>query len=564
MKQPTFNLCTAGLIALGSIGLSKAPDEQTEVFTNDGDYTGTDDTFVVNAGPFAGGMSNFGKCPVFEVSKNSRYGLIRFDVSSLFVRYSKIKKLTLRLFSRNTPVGGGVVVYRLSPANSAWREGGNCGGTVIGGGGRHEVTWTHLADYGGFPPRPSWASGTPGPTKAGLDYIDPPLAIRKSTVLAANAKFDIEFQGDLNALIDEWSLATTEPGATDRGGNPRWTPDWNWAQPAPRTTNEGILLMGMDGTKYSFHSSEAAVVALRPKLIVTYVPKEGGPKPEIPEVTEKPSKDRPGYAGTPMLPNGKWRMHDPDRPYPKVVDPGTLLKQEGYPFRPPKEATVLFNGKDLSEWDEIGGRGRWKVENGYFGVFGQHDNCYEALSLLGIPEEKTVKPRIPVRPRILQSKMKFQDFKLHLEWATPREVKGSRLGRANSGLILLGAYEIQILDSYDNPSYADGQAASIYGQYPPEVNACRKPGQWQTFELTFQAPRFHLQEGSVFKNGELKTPARITLIHNGIMVHEKRELFGETTHKTLPNYNRKITFGHILLQDYGSPIRFRNVWIKSL
>ncbi len=238
MKLPMFYLWIASFLVLGSsVGLSQVPEEETKVFTNVGNYTGADDTFLVNAGPFAGGMSNFGKCPVFEVSKNSRYGLIRFDVSSLFVRYSKIKKVTLRLFSQNALNGGGVAAYRLSPANSAWREGGNCGGTVIGGGGRHEVTWTHLADYGGFPPRPSWASGTPGPTKEGIDYIDPPLAIKESTVLAANAKFDIEFQGDLNALFDEWSLATTEPGTTDRGGNPHWTPDWNWAHPAPRTSN---------------------------------------------------------------------------------------------------------------------------------------------------------------------------------------------------------------------------------------------------------------------------------------------------------------------------------------
>jgi len=563
MRSPFKNIRFIVTLALFlAVVTARAEKEETVVFVNDDLNGGVDDTFIVNAGPFAGGMSNFGKCPMIEVDRNTHFGLMRFDVSTLFGKYSKINSVTLRLFNQYDS-SGEMSVIRLSSANSAWREGGNCGGTVIGGA-RHEVTWMHLVSHGGFPTKATWASGTPGPTKVGVDYYKEPLALVKSDSLTKDAKLDIDFEGDLDKLLNEWSRSSTVPGKTDRGGNPTWTPDWDWVQPAPRTTNEGIILMGINGKRKSFHSSDAPDRSLRPQLIVKYIPREGFSKPENSQPPNKPSLQRPGYSDTPMISGSKWKMHDPNRPYPTIVDPGPLLKQKGYPYKPPAGATILFDGKDLSKWNEVGGRGRWVVENGYFGVFGQHDNCFEALGLLGIPEEKFVKPKIPVRPRILQSHAKFKDFQLHLEWATPREVKGSRLGRANSGVLLLGVYEIQVLDSFENPSYADGQAASIYGQYPPESNVCRKPGDWQTFDITFRAPRFHLLEGSVFKNGKLKTPAKLTLLHNGVKVHDDRELLGETTHRTLPGYRRKITFGPIALQDYGSPIRFRNIWIKPL
>ena len=245
---------------------------------------------------------------------------------------------------------------------------------------------------------------------------------------------------------------------------------------------------------------------------------------------DKKTAARPGYTDTPKLPDGKWRVHDSARPYPKVVDPGPIEKQKGFPFAAPEGALVLFDGKDLSQWTGKGGKANWKVENGYFEV---------------------------TRSGGINTKEKFKDFKLHIEWASPKEVKGTSQGRGNSGVFLQGAYEIQVLDSYENPTYADGQAASMYGQYPPEVNACRKPGAWQTYDITFRSARFG-------KDGKLKKPAVVTVVHNGITVHDKREYIGTSTHKRVGNYNRKVTEGPISLQDHGNPVRFRNVWIKKL
>ena len=559
MKVLPFNPWLAGLFFLAPFVLSQESQEKTAVFVNGGNYKGADDTFLVNAGPFAGGMSNFGKCPTIEVSKNSRYSLIRFDVSSLNAKYSMIKKVTLRLFCQNEPKGGGVVAHRLAPANSAWREGGNCGGTVLGGQ-RHEATWMHLADFGGFPTRSTWASGTPGPSTAGVDYGEPALARKASAGLVANAPFDLEFRGDLSALIDQWSSTAPIKGVVDRGGNPSWTPDWNWVQPAPRTANEGILLMGLDGTRQVFHSSDSADPGLRPRLLVTYLSGER-PQPK-PVVAAKPADGRPGYTDTPMLPGDKWRVHDPARPYPKVVDPGPIEKQKGYPFKPPDGATVLFDGKDLSSWFAHPGRSRWKVKDGYFGVFDQDRAAARELSRTGTAAEKA-KPVGPIYSAMLKTHVNFVDFQLHMEWSSPTEVMGHGLGRGNSSLLLLGVYDIQILDSFRNPLYADGQCAAVYGQFPPLVNACRKPGEWQTYDLEFTAPRFHLLEGSVFKDGKLKAPATLTLYHNGVLVHDKRELLGVTVPRALGHYDAKVTFGPIGLQDIGSPVRFRNIWIKE-
>ena len=245
---------------------------------------------------------------------------------------------------------------------------------------------------------------------------------------------------------------------------------------------------------------------------------------------DKKSAGRPGYTDTPLLPDGKWRVHDSARPYPKVVDPGPIEKQKGFPFKAPAGVTILFDGKNLSKWTGRGGKASWKVENGYFEVN---------------------------RTGGINTKEKFKDFKLHIEWASPTVVKGDSQGRGNSGVFLIGAFEVQVLDSYRNPSYADGQAGAMYGQYPPEVNACRKPGEWQTYDITFRAPRFD-------KAGKLKKAAVVTVVHNGIVVHDKREYLGPSSHKRVANYKNKVTEGPISLQDHGNPVRFRNVWIEKL
>ena len=189
--------------------LSKArANEVTVVFRNDSNYNGTDDTFIKRGAGFSGGMSNFGACKMMQVNEETRIGLMRFDVSSLFKKYKKIVSIKLKLFSKNAPKQGSIHVHRLNIANSAWREGGNCGGTVIGGN-RNEVTWMHLVDYGGFPaPPPSWASRTAGPTSPGVDFDKEALGAKKNSEAKIKEAFDIEFSGDLTMLIDDWSLAS--------------------------------------------------------------------------------------------------------------------------------------------------------------------------------------------------------------------------------------------------------------------------------------------------------------------------------------------------------------------
>ena len=273
-----FKLWNSLIICLVLILSKVTADESvvTAVFKNNEKYQGTDDTFVRKGSAFSGGMSNFGRCPTIEINEQTRLGLIRFDVSSLFKKYIKINSVTLRLFSKNAPKSGSISAHRLNIANSAWREGGNCGGTVIGGN-RHEVTWFHLADYGGFPsPPPSWASRTAGPATVGVDYDEKALGLTNNTASKENTRFDIVFDGDLNGLINDWALAEPIPKLRDRGGNPSWTADWNWAQPAAETANEGILLKGSDGAVHVFHSSETENAALRPQLIVTYEPRKKG------------------------------------------------------------------------------------------------------------------------------------------------------------------------------------------------------------------------------------------------------------------------------------------------
>jgi len=227
----------------------------------------------------------------------------------------------------------------------------------------------------------------------------------------------------------------------------------------------------------------------------------------------------------------RWEIHDRNRPVPPVIDPGTASTQDA-PGRPPSDAVVLFDGKDLSKWaDKEGGPAKWKVENGYFEV---------------MPKTGEIHTREA-----------FGDCQLHVEFAEPSPAKGEDQDRGNSGVFLHGLYETQVLDSYQSKTYADGQAAAIYGQYPPLVNASRPPGQWQTYDIIFHGPRFDA-------SGKLTRPARETVFHNGVLVQDNVELTGPTGHHVRPPYKPGPEKLPLALQDHGHPVRYRNIWIREL
>jgi hypothetical protein len=157
----------------------------------------------------------------------------------------------------------------------------------------------------------------------------------------------------------------------------------------------------------------------------------------------------------------------------------------------------------------------------------------------------------------IETKEHFGDCQLHIEWAAPAEVKGDSQGRGNSGVFLIGKYEIQVLDGYDNLTYADGLTAAIYGQYPPLVNACCKPGEWQNYDIFFVAPRFN--------DGKLVSPAYVTVVHNGVLVHHHQEIMGPTGHRSVASYDvPHEPKGPLTLQDHGDPVRYRNIWLRPL
>ncbi len=237
-----------------------------------------------------------------------------------------------------------------------------------------------------------------------------------------------------------------------------------------------------------------------------------------------------GYEDTPMLPGGKWHVHDIKRPHPPVVAPGTFSSEES-PGKPPSDAIVLFDGTDLSKWRTAKGeRAGWKVENGYMEVVPRTGDIF--------------------------TRDEFGDCQIHVEWRTPIPAKGESQGRGNSGVFLFGQYEIQVLDSYENVTYADGQAGAIYGQYPPLVNASRRPGEWQVYDIAFTAPRF--------KNGRAEMPAFVTVFHDGILIHNHAAILGDTGHRILAKYVDHGPKGPLRLQDHGHAVRYRNVWVRPL
>jgi hypothetical protein len=237
-----------------------------------------------------------------------------------------------------------------------------------------------------------------------------------------------------------------------------------------------------------------------------------------------------GYDDTPFIPGSQYRVHDIARPQPRVVTPGTESNPDS-PGRAPSDAVVLFGGDDLSAWMGRDGQpAPWKVEHGY--------------------------AEVAPRTGDIETREHFGDCQLHLEWAAPAEVSGNSQGRGNSGVFLMGRYEIQVLDCYDNPTYADGTTAAIYGQHPPLVNACRRPGEWQTYDIIWTMPRF---EGD-----RLVSPAYVTMLHNGVLVHNHREVLGLTAHRRSTPYAPHPPAGPLRLQDHGNPTRFRNIWYRPL
>ena len=224
-------------------------------------------------------------------------------------------------------------------------------------------------------------------------------------------------------------------------------------------------------------------------------------------------------------------IHDRDRPLPAAVDPGTDSSQRS-PGRAPSDATVLFDGHDLSRWRmRDGSDAKWKLAGGYFEVVPGTGPLYTRAA--------------------------FGDCQLHVEFSEPDPPRGTDQDRGNSGVFLQGQYEVQVLDSFQSPTYADGQAGALYGQFPPLVNASRPPGQWQSYDIIFHAARFDAA-------GRLTHPAHMTVLHNGVLIQDDAQLSGPTAHQHRPPYVAGPPKRPLSLQDHDHPVRYRNIWIREL
>jgi hypothetical protein len=228
-----------------------------------------------------------------------------------------------------------------------------------------------------------------------------------------------------------------------------------------------------------------------------------------------------------QLPTG-WKAHDWDRQRPEIVAPGA----SNLPLLPPSDAVVLFDGKNLDEWRASdGGPAKWVIK----------DQVMES---------------VPGSGYVFTAKS-FGDVQLHVEWAAPEKVQGKSQGRGNSGVFLQGMIEVQVLDSFENITYADGQAGSIYGQYPPMVNVSRKPGEWQSYDIVYRKPSFG-------EDGKLQQPARITVFHNGVLIQDNVRPLGPTSWLQHGNYSKGEDKRPLSFQDHGNPVRYRNVWVREL
>ena len=215
------------------------------------------------------------------------------------------------------------------------------------------------------------------------------------------------------------------------------------------------------------------------------------------------------------------------RPVPRVINPGKLSAD------PPSDAIVLFgNTKDSVKWESKTGQPfNWKA----------FDDNLTVVPFAGD----------------LRTKQSFGDCQLHIEWRTPAEIKGEGQGRGNSGVFLMSLYELQVLDSYINLTYSNGQAGSIYKQHMPLVNVCRPPGEWQTYDIYFTAPQFS-------QDSLLKSAAHITVVQNGVLIQNNVELWGAMQFIGVPKYEKHAAKAPLLLQDHHNPVSFRNIWIREL
>lgn len=346
------------------------------------------------------------------------------------------------------------------------------------------------------------ASDTFGPLGpaivTGLNYDDLLLQTRlNGAVVQSQRTKDLIFSvAEIVSYVSRY--VTLEPGDVIYTGTPGTT-----RQMKPGDVVE-VELEGVGVLKNRVVQSDVVVASLRP----------------VPETTAPPQ----------AMASGGFPIHSMTRPHPPVITP----PPGGPPVTPPSDAVVLFDGKSLDKWessDSAGGPAKWKVENGYM----------EVVRGTGS----------------IRTKQSFGDAHLHVEWTSPNPPTGTGQNRGNSGVFLMGQYEVQVLDSYNNTTYADGQAAAIYGQYPPLVNAMRPPGEWQVYDIVFRAPRFG-------PTGAVTTPARMTVFHNGVLVQDNVQLLGPTSHQTRDPYVPHPDRLPIGLQDHGDPVRFRNIWIREL
>lgn len=274
--------------------------------------------------------------------------------------------------------------------------------------------------------------------------------------------------------------------------------------------SNSMLLIALVAAQAILAAGEAAA-AKPPK----YVP----PVAEIPAPKEEPKIVTPGPFGAP----------------PSTADLRAFNRVGGYWLgvtRRPSDAITLFDGTDLSKWEAAkGGPTKWEVRDGAL------------VSVKGAG--------------YIRTKEEFQDFQLHIEWATPSKVEGNGQGRGNSGVFLHGKYEIQVLDSYNNKTYFHGQAGALYKQSAPLVNVCRPPGEWQTYDIVFHGPRFDAA-------GQLTKPAFLTVLHNSRLIQDNFMVLGTASNKGAPRYEPGLIKGPISLQDHGNPVRFRNIWVRTL